>query len=624
MIALQYTPYTIPLLLAAAMCAGVAYVMWRRRTGPGALPTVALMLGVIIWVLSYAGSLSSSNPSVKSILYNIEYIGITILPAAWFAFVAQYIGREKWITRRTLALLTIEPLLVALAIWTNDSNYFFHGPNVYVVTNGFLIMTNLGKTGFWLHAVYSYVILLVSSVLLIRSLRRSPGLYRSQLAMLLLATFAPWVANGIYLGGLSPFPYLDLTPFAFTITGLALTWSMVRFRLFDITPIARDRVFESIRDAVVVLDGRGNIVDINPAGVTLLQISSPSQVIGKLVSQVLPGQSELIQKFRTVNEARTEISVPSQGGGLRTFELKISPLNSSRGLLTGRLLVLHEITDLKRAAEQINAQNETLRKTNVELAKAQEAATEGSRLKSQFLATMSHELRTPLNAIMGYAQLQLAGIAGTLTDQQRQYQERTLVNAGDLLRLINEVLDLSKIEAGRMELINKPYNLRECLDEAISQSRVLATTKNLTIGVEIDKDLPVLMVGDVARIKQIVINLLSNAIKFTEVGGVRVVLNRVPGNWQLAVSDTGIGIPPHMQEIIFDEFRQVDNSSQRQFGGTGLGLSIVRKLVLLMGGSIRVSSTPGVGSTFTLTLPLISVEHTEESSLRSEYVTAKP
>ncbi|MFQ3534820.1 MAG: ATP-binding protein [Aggregatilineales bacterium] len=274
--------------------------------------------------------------------------------------------------------------------------------------------------------------------------------------------------------------------------------------------------------------------------------------------------------------------------------------------------VIMDITERRRAEEQVQRQNEALVKANRELAVARRQAEVASKLKSQFLATMSHELRTPLNAIIGYTQLQLAGMVGEMTPEQLAYQDRILVNAQHLLQLINEVLDLSKIEAGRLELAEKPFNLLACLGEVMTQNKVLADNKGLTFTLEVDERLPEMIVGDYGRTKQIIINLVSNAIKFTDQGSVTVKAELADANnWRISVIDTGTGIPPHQQEVIFDEFYQAENGLDR--GGTGLGLAIVRKLVLMMRGNIRLSSEVGRGSTFIVTLPLVTEKHTTQT-----------
>jgi signal transduction histidine kinase len=241
---------------------------------------------------------------------------------------------------------------------------------------------------------------------------------------------------------------------------------------------------------------------------------------------------------------------------------------------------------------------------NRTLIKANALAKEAVRLKSEFMSTMSHELRTPLNAITGFCGIMLEGMAGEIDDEARHMLERVQSNSERLLLLINEVLDIARIEADRIELTFDPFSTRDLVNRWKSLVQVLAQKKGLAFNATIDPALPEIVYGDVERLTQIATNLLSNAFKFTEQGGVDLRLKGGESTWQIEVHDTGIGIPPHALNYIFDEFRQLDGSSTRVYGGSGLGLAIVRKLCLLMGGNVRVYSTLGEGSTFTVTLPL--------------------
>lgn len=271
---------------------------------------------------------------------------------------------------------------------------------------------------------------------------------------------------------------------------------------------------------------------------------------------------------------------------------------------TERLAVAQR-DQLQTQNTELNALNTALTILNTDLEKAKTDAEQANQLKSEFLANMSHELRTPLNAIIGYTQLQLSGMVGDISDKAKSFQERTLLNAKDLLKLINDLLDVSKIEAGRMELLVQPFDLVALVNEVEEQNSVLASNKGLTFTVFKDEHLPHEIVGDATRIKQIMTNLLSNAIKFTNEGSVELHVEKASDNmWRINVKDTGIGIPPHLHEVIFDEFRQVEATVNKQEEGTGLGLAIVRRLVVMMGGYIRLQSEPGQGSTFTVLLPI--------------------
>jgi signal transduction histidine kinase/CHASE3 domain sensor protein len=226
-----------------------------------------------------------------------------------------------------------------------------------------------------------------------------------------------------------------------------------------------------------------------------------------------------------------------------------------------------------------------------------------SRHKSEFLANMSHELRTPLNAVLGYAELIQDGIYGEVPKKMQEVLERIQQNGRHLLGLINDVLDLSKIEAGQLTLAPSDYSIRELVLDVVSATEALAAEKKLALEVDVPPGLPNGR-GDERRLTQVLMNLVSNAIKFTEAGSVSIRAKAEDGNFLVTVSDTGVGIAPEDQKRIFEEFQQVDSSSTRKKGGTGLGLAIAKRIVELHGGRIWVDSSPGAGSTFAFTLPL--------------------
>jgi signal transduction histidine kinase len=224
--------------------------------------------------------------------------------------------------------------------------------------------------------------------------------------------------------------------------------------------------------------------------------------------------------------------------------------------------------------------------------------------KSTFLANMSHELRTPLNAVIGFSEMLNARYFGDLTAKQAEYVNDIHGSGKHLLSLINDILDLSKIEAGRMELEVSEFDLRAALDNALTLVRERAQRGGVALRLDADPALG-LFEGDERKLKQVVLNLLSNAVKFTPRGGaVNVAAKRIDGAAEIAVSDTGVGIAPADQEAIFEAFRQVGTDVTRKREGTGLGLALARRFVELHGGTIRVESAPGKGSTFTVTLPL--------------------
>jgi signal transduction histidine kinase len=226
-----------------------------------------------------------------------------------------------------------------------------------------------------------------------------------------------------------------------------------------------------------------------------------------------------------------------------------------------------------------------------------------SKHKSQFLANMSHELRTPLNAILGYTELIMDDIYGEVPEKIREVLDRVQQSGRHLLGLINDVLDISKMEAGQLTLSVNDYSMKEVVQTVVAAVESLAAEKRLALNVQVPDDLP-MGKGDDRRIAQVLLNLVGNAIKFTEVGEVRVKAAAADGSFTVSVSDTGPGISEADQQKIFEEFQQVDTSSTRQKGGTGLGLSIAKRIVEMHGGRIWVESSLGKGSTFRFTLPV--------------------
>lgn len=251
---------------------------------------------------------------------------------------------------------------------------------------------------------------------------------------------------------------------------------------------------------------------------------------------------------------------------------------------------------------RLAAMSESIKETE----EARREAERANQAKSQFLANMSHELRTPLNAIIGYVEIMLAGMAGSIEEKQREILDHVHRNGKRLLALINDVLDLAKIEAGRQELNYMQASPREIVDDLVFNMRSLAQTKEITLKATIEDTTPDSVEIDVPKITQILTNLVGNAIKFTPKGGVEVQVDRDSddGFWRIDVIDTGIGMPKDAANYIFDSFHQVDNTDTREYEGTGLGLAITKQLTEQMGGRISVQTQLGEGSTFTVVLPI--------------------
>ena len=253
---------------------------------------------------------------------------------------------------------------------------------------------------------------------------------------------------------------------------------------------------------------------------------------------------------------------------------------------------------VQAATAELATQNELLRRQAIELEQA-------SRLKSQFLANMSHEFRTPLNAILGYTHMLLQGVAGEMLPAVKRQLQRIDSNGKHLLTIINEILDITRIEAGKMPMQLSEFNLNELVPEVMAELEAVIARSKLRVTPHLSSTVP-LVFSDRQKVKQIVVNLLSNALKFTHQGEIEILVEFDPRTQSasIVVTDTGIGIAAEHHERIFEDFRQVDDSPSRQYGGTGLGLAICRRLAIALGGRITLHSTVGQGSSFTLTIPV--------------------
>lgn len=387
----------------------------------------------------------------------------------------------------------------------------------------------------------------------------------------------------------------------------------------------RDRLnllIDSVADPIIVTDQEGEISLMNNPAERLFT--------------VVPGSGEDAQRIVRANDAhftsfvsgllstgwettrRGEIAlVDPNTGKLVPVEALAAKMLSDIGELTAIVTILHDRTEaiernqlyeqLKLASEELEGkvreatgelanQNELLRRQALELEQASAA-------KSQFLANVSHELRTPLNAILGYAAMTLQGVSGELSAPQRRNLSRIDANARHLLTLINEILDITRIEAGRMPIQIVAFNLLELVHEVTTELEPIIAKSGLQVISKLSSDVPALKT-DRQKVKQILVNLLSNALKFTPKGSITIRAH-APAKQSVAISviDTGIGIPKGDQVKIFEDFRQVDQTPRRAYGGTGLGLSICRRLTTMLRGTLKVESKLGHGSVFTLTLP---------------------
>ncbi len=704
-----FSANVVLILLVLGFCTSllISWMAYRAAVQrPVARWLVPMMLGAAIWSIADILIITLPGFEQKSTALPFVYVGVALILWSLPLFAVEYIGLRRYATGRWILLLAIEPILLLLFTLTNPIHQLFWLQTDLVQVGDISQLSNTYGPLFWFHTAYAYVVLLVSTAFLSRALLRAHQRQRTLSGLVVLGVLMPWIGNALFLSRLIP---VDLTSLAFAITGFSLSLGIVRYSLFDVTPIARDTVIEVMNDAVLILDNDFRLVDLNKASWRIF--TPPQNPFGLELHQLSPELAALTDPTaldRTLNR--------SIQFGSNHYEIRFSPLRYANRWQVGWMILLHDVTLARQTQAELKNERdfalqimnnmgqgltvtdkdnkfiyvnpaygqitgyrpeELLGKSPLELTyeadlniliearkkrqqgegstyenrfiradgsvayglitgvprlkngefdgsiavvtdltdqkriegelrQARDEAMQASEMKSIFLATMSHELRTPLTAIMGYAELQLAGVAGPMNQEQREFTDRILVNSRHLLTIINQVLDVSKIEAGRLELTSVTFQPCSLVDEVLRQTASLVGDKAIELRGECI-GLPEQLMGDPDRLKQILLNLVSNAIKFTEQGQISIHLSSTgQKDWLMRVQDTGIGIPATALPTIFEEFRQVDAAITRQHEGTGLGLAIVQKLARLMGGDVQVTSEENVGSTFTIRLPLVT------------------
>jgi len=576
----SYIAYVIILIGSTIIACLLLFRILALRSTPGAYGLMISVASVAEWSLTYVMEIIQTSLADKIFWAKMEFLGISFVAVGMFIFAMHFSGRGAWLTYPRAIPLLMPALLGFILALTNDSHHQIWTDIRFTNNLPFGPLTLTHGLTFFILTAYIYVLLLLTTISFLQIAIRGQGLYNYQARIMLAGMFLPWAANLIYIGGLSPFPSIDLTPFALTFANVAISISFLRYRFMDIQPVAHSSVFNAMKDGVIVLDYKERIADINPVGMFIFQ--DMGNMLGREIGALLPKWNE----WKLVNPAgEIKQEVPFElGTETLTFSLRTTSLLDRNGKRNGRVLLISDITELKRAQEQ---------------------SLEASRLKTQLLASVGHDLRAPLGAIVGYAEMMHDGTLGNVTAEQEKASSEILDSANQLLSFINNLVGQAQIETGKVILREFPFEVGDIIGPLMSTLNFHAHKKGLLFTQHIDPGLPLTIIGDQFWLRQIVLNLVNNAVKFTEKGSVQVrFLRQAESLWAIQVSDTGVGIPSEARKQVFEAFEQVKNPEMIKQSGFGLGLSIVAQLASIMNGTIELESEVNRGSKFTVVLPL--------------------
>lgn len=586
-----YALYLSSLITSAVVASAVALYFWRRRRVPGAIPAACMMMAVVVWSLGYVLELRSTELSGQISATYVQYLGIVTVPLAWFIFSLQYTSRGSRLTRRSLFLLSIVPSVTLVLVWTSSfHDLIWHGR--HLETSGpFLIIAKTYGSWFWVHTAYSYLLVLLGTLFLIQRLFRSPRLFREQSIALLISAIIPLVWNVFYVFRLLPIYRIDLTPSAFTISGLIIAWGLFHFRLLDIVPMARETVIEDTSDGVIVLDAQNRFIDINPSAQRIIGYSL-SDVIGQLFDRVVSQQPELVQRsYVQATEARGEIAI-EKGETRYYYESRISPLHDRSGHLTGRLVILHDITE-RRLIEEKNKEVE-------------EKAQLASRLAAigEMASGIAHEINNPLSSVIGYADWLL----------ERDIPKEIRQDLETINRAAKRVADISSrllTFAGQQEMKQEDTDIDQVIETAIELRRYSLINNNVEVINHFDPNLPKTMANG-SQLQEVFLNLIINAetsMKESHGGGTLLIgTETADSSIRISFKDDGLGIRRENLSKIFQPFFTTKDIGK----GTGLGLSICHGIINKHGGSIYAESEFGKGATFIIELPVV-IEHGQQT-----------
>jgi PAS domain S-box-containing protein len=564
---MHFPPHAISLLFTAGLAAAIALVAWQRRATPGGTAFALTMVASAEWAFMSALEKAVPTFAAKILCAKIEYLGITSLPALWLMFALEYSQQGHWLTRRNVLLLWVMPGITVVLAATNEGHQLVWSSITPVsdLANALLIYGH--GPWFWIFAAYNYVLIFLGTLALGGALLRFPHVYRGQTVVLLIALAVPWVSNAVYLAGWSPLRGLDPTPFAFTLTGLACAWGLFRFQLFDLVPVARDAVIESMGDGVVVLDAQDRIADINPAAQRMAGIRQ--EAVGRRIGTVLPAWPDLITRLGNAKEGHSEIHLGADAA--RYLDVRLAPLHDTYGRTTGRVILLRDITERKLLDE----------------------------LRDDLTHALVHDLRNPLAGIKGSLEVLADDAASALQHEMLQIAR---ANAQRMLGLIDSILDVSRLESGQLPLERERVHVAALIAEALQLQRPLAVEKQLRLESDVPPDAPLLLV-DARLVVRVLHNLVDNAIKFTPKGGaihIRARLGSSPEQLAVSVSDTGPGIASSLRPRVFQKFVAGRGAGH----GSGLGLAFCRLAVEAHGGRIWAEGDEASGTTITFTLPV--------------------
>ncbi|UJP67150.1 PAS domain-containing sensor histidine kinase [Mongoliitalea daihaiensis] len=539
------------------------------------------MLLVSLWSIAYGFELASKELSDMLFWIRIEYIGISFAPATWLWFCINYTNKERWLRKKYLLLIFLFPVLTYLMVITNDFHQLHYQSTSVDRSGPFPLLAITVGPWYYVHTIVFYISLFLGNYLLFQSFKNANNIYRKQINLLIAAGILPWLINFIYLLGFRPFDHIDLTPYAFLSVYIIVGFGLLKFDLFEIKPIARDKTLSVIEKGIVVFDPINRMIDINAAGRKLLHLP-PKGLIGIDCGIVLEQFPDLVSKIKTKEKTTIETFIEKTSAHL---SVQFTPILNQKGVHTGVLLFVDDITELKNNQLQIEKQADELNNLN--------------KLKDKLFSIISHDLKGPIHGLNELIKLTNKGIV--TKDEFFEILPDIAKNVESVSILMENLLAWTSAQMKGEFVEKRSFDISKLIDQ--TYELFINRAKEKGVNLKVNKKNQIKVYGDRNMIDLVLRNLVSNAVKFSGLGDqVRIIMDDKYDKVSIEILDTGLGISDeNLKKLNSGEsFTTLGKNNE---SGTGLGILLVKDYITKNGGQLLIKSELNKGSSFYFELP---------------------
>jgi signal transduction histidine kinase len=574
------------LIVATCLTLYMALLSWKRRELPIAISYGLGMLAGAFYTFGYAFEILSTTLDQIRFWLRVEYIGIPFGSVIWIIMVLQYTGRQAFVRKWVVLLLLVIPITTLVAHYTNEWHHLFYTSMKIDRSDSFPLITSVKGPLYWVHVTYAYTLFIIGMGLMLQMYRKATPRMKKQIALMMVGSCGPYGGTLIYLSGVAIIP-IDFTPFGFVFSGLCYMWGIYQFNMLRLAPLALQKVFESMQDAVIVLDLDNSVASFNQSAIQAIESLNQKNVVGQPASHIFslfPKLLEMLLKEEPSSDNKVQMTGQADA---KFYNVHLSVIYDNNQKPVGKMLVLSDVTETVHNEEALLYKSRQLAELNT--------------FKDKMFNVVAHDIRDPLAVLINLMELMEEEMQ-TCGESHEEIVHEMGQQIQNTFTLVESLLDWFQSQRGGMVFNPVIRDLAHTVQTNLRLMQVRSVNKNINIIADIPDNLYVF--ADKEMLDLIIRNLLSNAIKFTENGGrIRLKADYADGKIIVSVSDTGSGIPTDQAESLLQEAYPISSLGTAGERGVGLGLTLCREFVRLNGGEIWFDSVLTQGSTFYFSLP---------------------